>query len=180
MKKIRTEYLAVIQTALKFPDEVWNLEERSWTPCVFSAILRHTFGDESFQGHFAVEKMEVRIGPWGSGRADTPTCISRAWAFVLSPPNITQPRSWCAKPPSRWGRQQRCPVHSGSQGVLPSGWAFPLPEAPLGQHGSSPLGDPLSPLLCDRASGRRHSQPLPIKGNPEKTSSGIYCAFSLS
>lgn len=40
-----------------------------------------------------------------------------------------------------------------------------MPEPPFCWHGSCHPGDVLSLLLCDRASCRRHSQPLPIKGN---------------
>lgn len=64
--------------------------------------------------------------------------------------------------------------------ILSNVKALSQPAPPLCWHGSCNLGDMLSPRLCDRASCRTHSQQLPIKGNPEKTASGIYCGFSWS
>ena len=51
--------------------------------------------------------------------------------------------------------------------------ALSQPAPPLCWQGSCHLGHMPSPLLCDGASGRRHSLQLPIKGNPEKTASAI-------
>lgn len=137
---------------------------------MFSLILHHTFGDESFHCHFAGEKAEVKITLWGSGRADTPTCISWAGAHVLSTWNLTPPPSW-------WARRQQYPISSALLVEFSRAARYFHSQ---NRPGSCPLGDSPSPPLCDRASCRRHSQPLPIKGNPEKTASGIYCAFSLS
>lgn len=64
--------------------------------------------------------------------------------------------------------------------ILSNVKALSQPAPPLCRHGSCNLEDMLSPLLCDRASCRMHSQQLPIKGNPDKTASGIYCGFSWS
>lgn len=62
--------------------------------------------------------------------------------------------------------------------LLVQGTSQPAP--PWCWHGSCHMGDALSPLLCDRASCRKHSQQLPIKGNPAKTASAISWGLSPS
>lgn len=54
------------------------------------------------------------------------------------------------------------------------------PAPPWCWHGSCHMGDALNPLLCDRASCREHSQQLPIKGNPAKTTPAISWGLSPS
>lgn len=87
------------------------------------------------------------------------------FAQALSTPKAKLPPFW-------WRLQKQYLIFSSkalhSQPLLGAGMAVVT------------WGNALSPLLCDRASCREHSQQLPIKGNPAKTTPAISWGLSPS
>lgn len=135
--------------------------------CCMLLVLCHEFQDESFSYQLLFYK-------WKHFRSRSCFELTEELTFQCKPlrcaPKLFPiPRPSCLLTLKATATAPHLLVQGISQPAPPWCW-----------HGSCLTGDELSPLLCDRASCRKHSQQLPIKGNPAKTASAISWGLSPS